>query len=157
MKVVLLICFTFLSNLYFSQSKEISSSYDKIGKFSDGYAFVYKGNLIGIINIDGKEIIKPEYDKLSSFGSDNIAYSTKKGLMGLINKEGKVIIDNIYDNIGSFKNSTAFVKKGNLYGVVNKEGKILIDVKYSKLKYEDGGVIRATKADGNMVLIKPGK
>ncbi|MBC7695063.1 MAG: WG repeat-containing protein [Burkholderiales bacterium] len=155
MKTIILL-FSILSfGTLMAQSVEISGKYDKIGKFEKGVAIVRQKDKVGVINSEGKEIIKPEYDKITAFGNDGIAYSHKKNLVGLINREGRVIADNQYDYIGHFKGGNAIVKKNGLSGVINKEGKIIVDMKYDKLSCEEGGVIRATNADGTMTLIKP--
>lgn len=154
MKNLLIIIMIFATQIINAQSTEISAKYDKIGKFEKGVAIVRKNDMVGVINSDGKEIIKPEYDKISGFGNDGIAYTHKKGLVGLISREGKVIVDNVYDYIGHFKSGNAIVKNKGLSGVINKEGKIIVDIKYNKLSCEEGGVIRATNADGTMTLIK---
>ena len=156
-KIILLSILIGLSSLVFGQSTEISSKYDKIDKFDKEVAFVHKNGLIGLINSKGKEVIKPEYEKISAFGSDNIAYTTKGGLIGLIEINGKVLVDNKYDKIGSFKNNQAIVKKGDVFGVIDKTGKVIVDVKYNKLVFEKNGILKAVNADGSEVLIKPNK
>lgn len=155
MKKIIVIITIFASQIINAQSTELSAKYDKIGKFEKGVAIVRKNDMVGVINSEGKEIIKPEYDKISAFGNDGIAYTHKKDLVGLITREGRVIVDNSYDYIGHFKSGNAIVKKKGLSGVINKDGKIIVDIKYDKLSCEDGGVIRATNADGTMTLIKP--
>lgn len=155
MKAIILLFALLSFEVVMAQSSEISSKYDKIGKFEKGVAIVRKNNMVGVINSDGKEVIKPEYEKISAFGNDGIAYTHKKDLVGLINRDGKVIADNQYDYIGHFKSGNAIIKKNGLSGVINKEGKIIVDIKYDKLSCEEGGVIRATNADGTMTLIKP--
>lgn len=155
MKKILVIITFFAWQIMNAQSIELSAKYDKIGKFEKGVAIVRKNDMVGVINSEGKEIIKPEYDKISGFGNDGIAYTHKKDLVGLINREGRVIVDNSYDYIGHFKSGNAIVKKNGLAGVINKEGKMIVDMKYNKLSCEEGGVIRATNADGTMTLIKP--
>lgn len=155
MKTIILVFALLSFEIVMSQSSEISGKYDKIGKFEKGVAIVRQKDKVGVINSEGKEIIKPEYEKISAFGKDGIAYTHKKDLVGLINSEGKVIADNQYDYIGHFKGGNAIIKKNGLSGVINKEGKIIVDMKYDKLSCEEGGVIRATNADGTMTLIKP--
>ncbi|MDF2449373.1 MAG: repeat protein [Bacteroidota bacterium] len=155
MKPIIILFTLFSFKVALAQSVEVSAKYDKIGKFEKGVAIVRKNGLVGVINTDGKEVIKPEYDKISAFGNDGIAYTRKKELVGLINREGKVIADNLYDYIGHFKGGNAIVRRNGLSGVITNEGKIIVDIKYDKLSCEEGGVIRATNADGTMTLIKP--
>jgi hypothetical protein len=154
MKTLVLLFGMLSFQLITAQSAEISGNYDKIGKFDKGIAIVHKSGLVGAINSEGKEVIKPEYERISNFGSDGLAYTHKNGMTGLISKQGKVIIDNQYEYIGRFKDGFATIRKNGLTGIVDKSGKIVVDIKYDKLKCEAGGVFKATNADGSEVLVK---
>jgi len=154
MRNITIAFFVLLNSFAFAQSTEISGSYDKIGKFSNGVAIVHKGGLVGAIGMDGKEIIKPSYEKISAFGKDGIAYTYKNGLVGLIDNHGNVIVDNSYDMIGRFNGDKAVVRKNGLCGVINRNGKVIIEPKYAKLKVEKGGIVKAVKDDGSEVLLK---
>ena len=103
MKKIVIIFLTFFTLQGFAQ--EVSKQYDKIGKFNKGLAIVWKNGHCGILSQDGREIVKPTYDKIGSFGNDAIAYTTRDGKVGLLNMEGKVIVPNIYESIGGFKGS----------------------------------------------------
>lgn len=153
-KIILAFGFMACTVLVQAQATEISGKYDKIGKFNKGLAVVHKGEMVGIINTEGKEIVKPEYDKITPFGNDDLAYTYKKGLVGLVNREGTILVDNIYDYIGHFKSGNAIVRKNDLCGVINRQGKLIVDVKYQRLNTE-AGVIKAINADGTQVLLKP--
>lgn len=155
MKKIIIISIVFLSQFVFAQAIEVSGSYDRIGKFINGVAFVHKNGLVGFINAEGKEIVKPEYDKIDYFGSDNIAYTWKNGLVGIIDIKGHVIVDNIYEQIGHFKGNQAVVKKNGLKGVIDRNGRVLIEAKYNELSVEKNGVIRAVNVNGEQVLLKP--
>jgi WG containing repeat len=144
---LLLTIFTLQSN-----AQEVSKEYDRIGKFDKGVAFVWKNKLVGMIKPNGKEIVKPEYEKIGSFGGDNLAFTTKDRKIGIINLDGKVIVKNEYESISQFKGSYAITKKDGLYGIINKKGKVLIDNKYQKLKLGKYGDVRAVK-DGQEVLL----
>ena len=103
MKNSILLLLTLVSASLFAQ--EVTGQYDKIEKFNQGVAVVWKLGKCGLMQQDGKEIIKPQYDNIGRFGNDGIAYTTKKGLKGLITMTGKVIVDNIYGDIGRFNGS----------------------------------------------------
>ncbi len=155
MKKICLLLIVLTTRFAFAQSAEISNKYDKIGKFSQGMAVVHKGGLSGVINMEGKEIVKPEYDHISDFMKDGVAFTRKKDLVGIIDNTGKVIVDNQYDYISHFHGNNAVIRKGGLCGVVNKQGKVVVDMKYEKLKVENNGVIKAINPDKTEVLIKP--
>ncbi|HLP22082.1 MAG TPA: WG repeat-containing protein [Chitinophagales bacterium] len=133
-------------------AQEVTQQYDKIEKFNQGVAIAWKNGKCGLITQDGKEVIKPQYDRISGFGRDGIAYTTKKGLIGLINMTGKVIVDNIYGDIGRFNGPWAITRKNGLAGMINKQGKVLIENKYETIHVEKGGIIRAV-IDGKEVIL----
>ncbi len=157
MRKLILVTVVLFNQIAFGQSTEISGKYDKIGNFVKGVAFVHKDGLVGMINKEGKELVKPEYERIDAFGKDSITYTWKKDLVGLIDIQGKVLADNIYEHIGHFKGNQAIIRKGNLCGVIDKTGKVVVDMKYDKLVCEDNGVIKAVNPDGTEVLLKPNK
>ena len=150
MKKLILLLLTIFSIQAFAQ--EVSKEYDKIGRFDKGIALVWKNKLVGIIKSNGKEIVKPEYEKIGSFGSDNLAFTTKDGKIGIINLEGKVIVPNLYESISQFRGSYAMTKMDGLYGIINRKGKVLVENKYQKLKLGKYGDVRAVK-DGQEILL----
>lgn len=150
MKKMIFLLLTVLTMEGFAQ--EVSKQYDRIGKFSRGVALVWKNGKIGLIRQNGKEIAKPEYDKIGSFGSDAIAVTNKEGKIGLINMEGKVIAQNVYESIAPFRNAYAITKKDGLYGMINKQGKVVIDNKYEKIKVGRYGDVRAVKEGQEIML-----
>ena len=132
--------------------QEVSKQYDKIGKFYHGVAIVWKNGLCGVIKSSGKEIVKPEYEKIRPFGSDGISYTTKDGKIGLLTIEGKVLTPNIYESIGVFKNSYAITKMNGLVGMINKKGKVVVENEYQKITVGRYGDVRAVK-DGQEVML----
>ncbi len=53
---------------------------------------------IGIINLEGKVIVKNEYESISQF-SGQLAKTKRDGLYGIINKKGKVLVKNEYQKL----------------------------------------------------------
>ena len=150
MKKMIILFLTILTLPGFAQ--EISKEYDKIGRFYNGVAVVWKNGLCGLILQSGKEIVAPEYAKISPFGRDAVAYTVKDGKTGLINNDGKVIAPNLYESISGFRGSYAVTKKTGLYGMINRQGKVVVENKYESIKIGAHGEIRATK-DGKEVML----
>jgi len=142
-----------IASLGYAQVQELSSKYDNIGSFDHGIAIVKTRGKYGAINTEGKEVIKPEWDKLSGFGADGIGYAHKNGLVGLITREGKVIVEPIYERIGGFHYGKAVMVKNKLKGIITLQGKVLVEAQYENIKIEEGGVIRAKK-NGQESLLK---
>ena len=153
MKKIILLILTLISLQSFSQqAKEVSGNYDNIGKFYNGIAIVRLNGKVGAINGNGKEVIKPEWDKLTGFGKDGIAFAHRDGLVGLIDKNGKLIAKPIYQRISNFKYGRAIIMKDNLQGIIDMKGRVLVEPKYQKLVI-DKGMVRATE-NGKEVLLK---
>ncbi len=150
MKKMIFLLLTLFTLQGFAQ--EVSKEYDRIGRFDKGVALVWKNKQVGLIRANGKELVKPEYEKIGSFGSDNLAFTTKEGKIGMLNLEGKVIIGNDYESIAPFKGSYAITKKGGLYGMVNKQGKVMIKNEYERIKVGKYGDIRAVKQGQEIML-----
>lgn len=150
MKKITFIILALLTLQGFAQ--EVSKQYDKIGKFNKGLAIVWKDGHCGIISQDGKEIVKPTYDKIGGFGTDALAYTTKDGKIGLLNMAGKVIVPNTYEYISGFKGSFAITRKNGLAGIINKQGKVLVENKYEKITIGKNNSIRAVKDGQEMIL-----
>lgn len=113
---------------------------------------MWKLGKCGLVSQDGKEIIKPQFEKISRFGRDGIAYTTKKGLIGLITMTGKVIVENIYGSISPFNGFYAITRKNGLAGMINKQGKVLIENQYESIRVEKGGIIRAVIGGKEVIL-----
>jgi hypothetical protein len=156
MRTILLLFTLFIGLHTNAQQTEVSKKYDNIGKFYNGIAIVRLNGKVGAINSNGKEVIKPEWDKLTGFGQDGIGFAHKDGLVGLITKDGKLILKPNYDRISTFRYGRATITKNNLVGIVDITGKILIEPKYQKLRIDKGGLIRATE-NGTEVLLKTDK
>ena len=139
-------------SLFATHAQEISKQYDKIGRFSQGVAVVWKNGKCGLISQAGKEIIKPQYDRISSFGNDGLAYTWKNGLVGLVNIQGKEIVKNEYQKIGKFNGFYAITRKNGLAGMINKRGNVVIKNEYEKITIHRNGVIRGVK-DGKEVIL----
>lgn len=155
MKKVIALLFLGIA-LQSNSQTEVSGKYDEIGKFTYGVAIVKLHGLVGLINSEGKEVIKPEWERLTGFGKDGVGYAHKRGLVGLIDKTGKLLAEPIYQRIGHFKYGKAVMEKDGKHGIINLAGKVIIEPKYDALKIEDGGIIRATE-NGKEVLLKEEK
>lgn len=128
-----------------SQGHELflSDQYQDIANFSDGFASVTVKNSpnpkkFGVIDLTGKLVIPPIFDKIHPF-SNGLAVVEKNKKFGVINRQGQLIVDYQYDYIGYFgKNglTKAYIKTAdpatNKYALLNTQGKLL-----SKPIYDD--------------------
>jgi len=92
MRIVVLIAviFCFFHTHAFAQKKvggKMLKGYDVIYPFKNGKAKVIKNGKMGFINMQGEEIIKPEFDQVYPF-EKGLARVENMGKLGLINEQG---------------------------------------------------------------------
>jgi len=104
--------------------------YDGVGDFSDGLAWVSKGDKSGFIDKTGKVVIQIIYDGVKDF-SEGLAAVSKNYKWGYIDKTGKVVVPLEYDYGASpFREGLARVSKDGKYGYIDKTGKVVIPLEY---------------------------
>lgn len=138
-------CFGYKDGFYVIRTKDgkygvmddkgnyIFQGYSEIKDFSEGlFVFAtkmktegsYGKPIYGFVDINGREIISPQYDQALTF-SDGVAAVEKEKKWGYINKQGKIVIPIQYEEAYNFHDGMAFVKTKENYLVINKQGKIV--------------------------------
>jgi hypothetical protein len=120
---------------------EIPDTYDYAEPFSEGFAKVWSGDRLLIINEKGKTQKQfKKYDFVEDF-KEGLAVVHYKGKKGLVDKTGKEILKPIYKEISNFSEGYAVVMKQGKeeylleYAMVDKEGNFLIPFgKYSEIQ-----------------------
>jgi hypothetical protein len=103
---------------------------DKIWDFeSQDITYARKGGKIGYIDLKGKWIILPIYDKVKAF-SKNLAPVCVGSKWGYINLKAEFVIPPTYKDAEVFsKNGLAPVKENN-WGFIDEKGKLVIPTQY---------------------------
>ena len=147
------------------KNEEIYTNYDKIEPLenydSNGNAWyekdilkVQKDGKYGLIDIDGKEILSLDYEKIETLkGLENSILVTKNGKIGLVNKSGATIINAEYSKIQKFDEDYTkgyiTINQENKYGLVSYAGSTILENKYEK--------IHAIYGENNFVISENGK
>ena len=117
--------------------------------------FMTAGSTVGLLDRNGKTIIKPmEYDEISILDETKQLYLVKKdGKYGVLNRNGEIIVHVDYDRIGlknisDFENNIEDVRNTNLlfdeciivgadskYGMFDINGKVLLKTNYETFGY----------------------
>ena len=105
-------------------------------------------NKYGLIDFNGKVIVKPNYDEINSFDyNEGLLLVKKDGKYGIININGVTVINTEYDKIDSDgyyeDNETKSKKSGFIvgknqdnstkYGYINRNAEKLLDIKYDQI------------------------
>lgn len=117
---------------YIDKSGKLSINYqfDQAQNFSFGRAVVLTNEKYGVIGVDGKYLINPQFKNMAADGDWFAIYQNDK--WGWCDKDGKIIINPQFASVGIFgANELAPVQSGENWGYVNKEGKIIINPQFS--------------------------
>ena len=100
---------------------------------------VQKNGLWGLINLEGNEILAPEYDNIETLkGLKESLIIEKNGLLGLVNNKGMKILDIKYTKIEAlgkdYKEGYITVNEENKYGIYSFSGKQILENKYDKIE-----------------------
>lgn len=130
----------------------IPCTYDWAEPFYNGLAKVKVKSKVGCINMQGEEIIRPEYDQIdwvnkkvlkikkeSGIGEDGDRLFATLYSYGLMDIDGNTLSPIKYDKIDDFTEGLAPVKVGTKWGFINLQGKEAVPLKYDEvLPFHEG-------------------
>lgn len=110
--------------------------------FGENLIAVKKNGKWGFMDVKGKMVIKPQYQKANNF-FEGLARVKINGKYGYINNKGKLIIKAEYDDAAyQFENGFAQVSKNGKWGNIDKEGNVIIPITYQDTNaYKDGLIL----------------
>jgi len=135
----------------------IPFEYNGLSSFSNGVAIVFKGEtdpyfenpkgLFGLINMNGKLVVKMKYDMLRKYYKD-LYIASKDHKYGVITKDEKVITKFQYDEILPIEENNGeyipLTRMDDKYGCIDMEGKVILEPLYDRLdlgSFEQGFII----------------
>lgn len=152
-----------------SDNKEIFNNYDLVEAienideannmwYEEGVLKVKKGELYGLINFSGKEILKPEYQEITALkGTKNSLILKKEDKIGLCDNEGNLIINPEYKEIKSidndYKNGYIVINNEDKYGVIDFDSKVILEAKYKDIKEVTANHMYVVKQDEKWKVI----
>jgi len=134
----------------------IPCQYDNCGFFTNGVAWVMKGNKYGLINKRGKLIIDYIYDGIGKY-EQGVLPVKRDYLWGFIDTTGKQILPFLYEDFDLSDNQTIHVKQNRQWGLVDRNGKSIIQPIYNDNFSFDKGLAIVSRRDKKGVINKNGK
>ncbi len=132
-----------------SKNEEIFTEYEQIEAlenidqngnmwFEESILKTKKDGKFGLIDLNGKEILKNEYDEIKVLdGISNSILVKKDGKVGLVNGTGSVIAETKYNeikNLGeTYKEGYITVDENNKYGLISATKKQILENKYENI------------------------
>lgn len=152
-----------------SKDQEIFTEYNKIeaiSNYDENNNLWYEKNVLkvekdgkwGIIDIKGKEIVKPEYEEIIAIkGIENAILLKKDENYGVVDNEGKIIVDVKYKEITSLgeDNKSGYIVKDDtgLYGIVGSFKNEILPCKYEKIEKVYGNDMYVIVQEGKQKIV----
>ena len=119
---------------------------------------VYKNGKYGLIDCDGKVILKAEYDEITALKSVKENLIVKKdNKVGVVNAIGQIIVPLEYANIEllkeGYKNEYKIVDEAGNSRVISTSGTVIVAPAYKDIKYLGRTEIYAASIDNKWTLI----
>ena len=110
----------------------------------------------GFIDLDGKLVVTPQFDRAASF-HDGLAAVKLGKRWGFIDKEGKLAINPQFDRALSFSEDRAAVRLGDKWGYVDGQGKLVITPQFESAGYFTDGLAPVEMANRYGFIDRDGK
>jgi hypothetical protein len=113
-----------------------NKKYDNYIPYSDDKIVVRQGKKVGLINLEGRELLTCRYSEIQPF--TNELYRVKnEDFWGLVQDSDSLVLPTKYDFIAPLSGSVGMVKSGQTFGIVNIQGQIVIPFEFSKINIEE--------------------
>lgn len=160
---------TYKTKVLNAKNKEIFNAYDLVEAientdinhnmwYEEGILRVKKGELYGLIDFSGKEVLKPEYQDITALsGVKNSLLLKKEDKIGLCDNKGNIIIKPEYKEVRSigtdYQNGYIVVNMENKFGIIDFDAKTILEVKYEEIKPVTDNSTYVVKQDGKWKVI----
>lgn len=165
---------TYSSKVVNAKNETMYNQYDKveaISNYDENNSLWYMKNILkvqkdekyGLINMDGKELMGCQYEKIEPLvGVNSVLVTTKNGKQGLVDAVGKEIIPNEYASIQAltkqYENGFIVKTQDNQYGIIDYDKTTALETKYQDIQPVYGNHTYVVKENGTWKIIdKEGK
>lgn len=160
---------TYKTKVLNAKNKEIFNAYDLVEAientdahnnmwYEEGVLKVKKGDLYGLIDFSGKEILKLEYQEITALlGTKNSLLLKKEDKVGLCDNKGNIIIKPEYKEVKqieeNYQKGYIVVNQEDKFGITDFTGKVILEAKYEEIKAVTGNSTYVVKQDGKWKVI----
>lgn len=126
--------------------------------YENDVLLVSKDGKYGLVDFKGKELLKCEYDEITTLKGVKSSLVTKKdGKLGLVDNIGATILENEYSAIkpisNKYENGYIVTDSNKKVGVINRDKSTAVEVKYEDIKPIYGNGNYVVKENGKWKII----
>lgn len=141
---------TYKTKVINEKNEEIFKGYEKIEAitnqdkngnllYEENVLKVQKNERFGLINLNGKEVLKPEYEEIVAvLGIENSFKIKKDGKYGIVDNEGKIVVEAKYADIDILgkDNKSGFIVKdeSGKSGIIDYSKNKVLEMKYDSIE-----------------------
>lgn len=116
----------------------------------------------GLINFEGRELLKCDYDKIEAIDGVKNAYKiTKEGKVGISDNFGNLIVEVKYKDVKKlkedYKQAFIILNEDNKYGIALSDRTVALECKYSDIKPLTENNVYVVKEDGKWKIVNSDK
>jgi hypothetical protein len=104
--------------------------YEYLGSVHNGLASFRSQDKYGFINVQGVEVIKPQFEWVDEFSEGLCVVRNAAYKQGFIDTKGKLVINYQFSDATKFENGRAKVMVNDLWGAIDNTGKIIEPIKH---------------------------
>ncbi len=132
--------------------QQLGKTYDRIEWDYDNVLRVASGEKYGLIDLQGNEILTPQYGSIGFFYGE-YAIAELDGNQSVINQKGKVLYTNTqYEELEIFGQNLLRVRQGRKYGLITFEDKVVFPIDYRYISNVGDGFVMAAKDQSRAAL-----
>jgi len=125
--------------------------YDAIGEFKEyGYAVMQRQGKVGMLNLQGKEVISPKYDDLKVLDSLLIAVMDGGAWM-VVNLDEEVVLEKGYQRVQVWESYYLAFMQNDKWGIKTRTGRLLCPADYDAITFKGAHFI--TQKGDNLGLL----
>lgn len=119
--------------------------------FSDDYIICRKNRRLGLLDKNGKLVLKPIFNEIQAYG-ENLFRTNFGGKWGLINTAQVIQIPFEFDYIAPMKDGYCVVIKDRKLGIANFNGEVIVQPEFENI--ELNGASAQARKDGGVSLLQ---
>ena len=133
----------------------IKDSYKRCSDFNNSTALVWEGDKAGLIDNNGKWLVKPRFNVQSGYSEGKAIVRNANGKLCYIDEKGNALFMKEYNNAKPFNDGVAWIMTDKKWELIDNSGEIISLFQYDRVSnFKDG--ISTVSANSFYGLSKPG-
>ncbi len=132
-------------------------AYEAIGEFKHfGYAVMQRDGGVGLLDQQGREVVRPIYEDLKMIDSTRVAVMDA-GQWMIVDFEGRIVLEKGYERVKILQHGCLAFMKGKKWGIVDRSGRVLAHAVFDEIRQEPQGFFLTLRSERYGLLAPDGR